>query len=138
MQAGLVMKQLSFRDIFIARGFSLRVFIAVVCVSPATTSQNLTRSICRGSAGRPLQGEWPLNQQLMTQATSTLEPALHLFFDTIDVPSTQSLYLAIQLEVFANLVVGQDSKAVDHSQWRASPLDDFGRIEIEVRLMRDG
>jgi hypothetical protein len=33
MQAGLVTKQLSFRDIFTGRGFSLRVFVAVVCVS---------------------------------------------------------------------------------------------------------
>ncbi len=35
MQAGLVTKRLSFRGIFTARGFSLRVFIAVVCVSLA-------------------------------------------------------------------------------------------------------
>ncbi len=33
MQAGLVTKRLSFSDIFTARGFSLRVFVAVVCVS---------------------------------------------------------------------------------------------------------
>ena len=33
MQAGLVTKRLSFSDIFTARGFSLRVFFAAVCVS---------------------------------------------------------------------------------------------------------
>ncbi len=67
MQAGLV-KRLSFSDIFTARGFSLRVFVAVVCASLTPTSQDLTRSSRRGSAGRPIQGEWPPNQQLMTQA----------------------------------------------------------------------
>jgi len=41
MQAGLVTKRLSFSDIFTARGFSLRVFVAVVC---ASLTDHVTRS----------------------------------------------------------------------------------------------
>ncbi len=41
MQAGLVTKRLSFSDIFTARGFSQRVFVAVVCDS---LTDHVTRS----------------------------------------------------------------------------------------------
>jgi len=41
MQAGLVTKRLSFSDIFTARGFSQRVFVAVVC---ASLTDHVTRS----------------------------------------------------------------------------------------------
>ena len=71
MQAGLVTKPLSFSDIFTARGFSLRVFVAVVCVS---LSDHVTES---DAAELPRfswpsdQGEWLPDQQRMAQAPSS-------------------------------------------------------------------
>jgi IS1 family transposase len=52
MQAGLVTKQLSFRDIFTARGFSLRVFVAVLCVS-------LTDHVTKSDAVELPRACWP-------------------------------------------------------------------------------
>ncbi|MCK5618277.1 MAG: hypothetical protein KAJ17_02700, partial [Candidatus Krumholzibacteria bacterium] len=52
MQAGLVTKRLSFSDIFTARGFSLRVFVAVVCVS-------LTDHVTKSDAVELPRACWP-------------------------------------------------------------------------------
>jgi hypothetical protein len=52
MQAGLVTKQVSFRDIFTARGFSLRVFVAVLCVS-------LTDHVTKSDAVELPRACWP-------------------------------------------------------------------------------
>ena len=47
-----------------------------------------------------------------------------------------SLHFAAELEVAANLVVGQDAEAVDHGQRPARPFDDLIGVEIEILLVR--
>ena len=52
MQAGLVTRQLSFRDIFTALSLSLRVCVAVVCVS-------LTHHVTKSDAVELPRVCWP-------------------------------------------------------------------------------
>jgi hypothetical protein len=56
MQAGLVTKRLSFRGIFTARGFSLRVFVAVVYVS-------LADHVTKSDTVDPPMFSWPPDQR---------------------------------------------------------------------------
>ncbi len=56
MQAGLVTKPLSFSDIFVARGFSLRVWVAVVCVS-------LIHHVAESDAAALPTFSWPPDQR---------------------------------------------------------------------------
>src|SRR5262245_38632274 len=65
-------------------------------------------------------------------------PLLHLLLDALDVPASEALHFAAELEVAADPVVVEDPEAVDHRQGPARHRHHGVGIEGEVRLVRDG
>ena len=61
-----------------------------------------------------------------------------LFLDPLDVAAAEGLDFAAELEVAANLLVGEDSEAVHHGQRSARPADDLFGIELQIGLVRHG
>ena len=62
----------------------------------------------------------------------------HFFLDALDVAAAEGLHFAAQLEIPADRVVAENSVAVHHRQRIPGPFDDLVRLELQVRLVRDG
>src|SRR5437867_3595647 len=55
-----------------------------------------------------------------------------LFLNALDVPATEGLYLASKLEVSADILICEDTEAVDHGNGASGPLHHVVRFQLQI------
>lgn len=61
-----------------------------------------------------------------------------MLFDPLEMAAAECLDFAAEFKVAMDIGIREDSEAVDHGQRPARPLDDLGRIELQILLVRNG
>jgi hypothetical protein len=60
------------------------------------------------------------------------------FLYSLDMSAPQAFYFTAKLEIAADFIIIQYTKAVNHCQRAAGPFDYFSGIKLKVRSVRHG